>query len=94
MLYIFDWDGTLSNSLDRIAESMQGAFVDNDMVVPSVDQRKSVVGLGLREAFVNLVPSAEAHEIDRLTESYRDHYLRLDTQSPCLLYTSPSPRDS
>lgn len=86
MLYIFDWDGTLSNSLDRIAESMEGAFADNGLAVPSIDERKSVVGLGLREAFAALAPNIEEALLDKLTNGYRKHYLMRDTESPPPLF--------
>lgn len=86
MLYIFDWDGTLSNSLERIVVSMERAFIDANKAVPDAEARKSVIGLSLENAFSELHPGADAVLLERLTEYYRGHYLDLDAEIPSPLF--------
>ena len=86
MLYIFDWDGTLSNSLERIILSMERAFIDTDLPVPDSEKRKSVIGLGLTEAFSALLPTADKALLQSLTGYYREHYLALDASEPSPLF--------
>lgn len=86
MLYIFDWDGTLSDSLDRISNSLERAFEEVGLDVFDVEKRKSVVGLGLEEAFLALHPDLDNHQLQRLAQAYRSHYLALDTEFPSPLF--------
>lgn len=87
MLYIFDWDGTLSNSLERIAMSMENAFIETGLPVPSLENRKSTVGLGLREAFLALEADLDDESLQCLIESYRHHYLAMDSKNPSPLFS-------
>lgn len=86
MLYIFDWDGTLSNSLERIVMSMERAFIDANLSVPDVGARKSMIGLGLTEAFAALLPNDDEDLVQSLCGYYRDHYLALDGEIPSPLF--------
>ena len=86
MLYIFDWDGTLSDSLSRITSSMAYAFENTGMPVPSEEERRSVIGLGLQEAFFALQPQADQADFERLTDFYRDAYLSKDKDDPTPFY--------
>ena len=45
-LIIFDWDGTLSDSVSRIARCIQLSASDHLLPVPSFDQAKDIIGLG------------------------------------------------
>ena len=74
-LLVFDWDGTLIDSIDGIVSSLQIASksVCNDDV--SEQRARSVIGLGLREAIETLHPELESVYIDRIAEAYRQHYL-------------------
>ena len=77
-LYIFDWDGTLSDSLARIVAAMQAASADNGMPRPAAKAVHGIVGLGLDEGVAALFPtlagSAQAH----IVEAYRVHYRALE----------------
>jgi len=77
-LLIFDWDGTLSDSLARIVECLQLAARDVDVPIPSVSASRDIIGLGLREALATLFPGISDAAIDRLRESYSGHYLSQD----------------
>ena len=48
-LVIFDWDGTISDSVARIVSSMQSAATELDMAVPTYLEVKEIIGLGLTE---------------------------------------------
>jgi len=58
-LLIFDWDGTLSDSVMRIALSIQSAAKDHSLRVPTFDEAKDIIGLGLGEAINRLFPTVE-----------------------------------
>lgn len=78
-LLIFDWDGTLVDSIERIVTSLQHASRQAAGIDVSSTQARDVIGLGLMEAIAALHPqlhskqhSALLHEI---ADSYRQHYL-------------------
>jgi len=77
-LLIFDWDGTLSDSLARIIECLQLAARDSNLPEPPGTAAREIIGLGLREALTALFPGIESDTIDRLRQSYSGHYLRQD----------------
>ena len=54
-LIIFDWDGTLSDSVARISRCIQLAAEDHQLPQPSFDQAKEIIGLGLSEAIRQLL---------------------------------------
>ena len=71
---IFDWDGTLVDSVDWIAECLQRAAQDTGLPEPSRQAAKSVIGLGLAEALQSLFPDESGAALERLMESYRQRY--------------------
>ncbi len=74
-LLVFDWDGTLIDSIDGIVSSLQIASktVCNEDV--SEQRARSVIGLGLREAIEALHPELESVYVDRVVDAYKQHYL-------------------
>ena len=86
MLYIFDWDGTLCNSLDLITNSIQAACQQIGLPPLSDAKARSVIGLGLKEAMVALYPDIRDNDIDNLIEAYRSNYLASDQRQPSPLY--------
>ena len=81
-LLVFDWDGTLSDSLERIVTCLQIASDDVGLPVPSVEEGRDIVGLGLGEALQKLFPGAGDRKLEALRESYSRHYVRLDAEPP------------
>jgi phosphoglycolate phosphatase len=73
-LVVFDWDGTLYDSIGWIAECLQRAAEDCGLVVPSRRATCAVIGLGLREAFAALFPSVPETRLESLVSAYRSHY--------------------
>ena len=86
MLFIFDWDGTLCDSLDRIAASVQRAALDIGVPTPSSEKAKSVIGLGLSEALDSLFPGLDQLGRDKLIEAYKYHFVSLASEMPSRLY--------
>jgi phosphoglycolate phosphatase len=77
-LLLFDLDGTLLDSAAMILESQRLAFTAIGLPVPSRERGLSIVGLSLREAFVELV--GEHGPVEELAEAYRQSFHGLRTQ--------------
>lgn len=62
-LLIFDWDGTLANSIGRIVEAMHVA--SDRMAFARCDDLavKGIIGLGLPEAIRSLYPEIDDNEL-------------------------------
>lgn len=78
-LIVFDWDGTLVDSIERIVTSLQFASrktIDTDV---TEQQAKDVIGLGLMEAITmlhpQLDPTQHATQLNAIADAYRRHYL-------------------
>jgi len=85
MLVILDWDGTVLNSLSKIAQCMQLAAVDTDLEPLSEQEVKGIIGLGLPEAMATLYPEAPVDRLSLLAERYSHHFKIRDTE-PCDFY--------
>ncbi|MEH6458345.1 HAD-IA family hydrolase [Chitinimonas sp. JJ19] len=77
-LLIFDWDGTLADSTALITRSIQLAFADVGLAVPSRQQASYVIGYGLNEAMRFLAPEATATQVAQIVDAYKTHYLARD----------------
>jgi phosphoglycolate phosphatase len=73
-LIVFDWDGTLVDSADHIARSLQLACEDLDLLQPTDAQARYVIGLGFEDAVKYLAPDLPVHRYSELVEHYRIHY--------------------
>ena len=82
-LLIFDWDGTLCDSLSRIAHCLQLSAADVGLPPPSLAAAKNIVGLGLDEVMKELFPGVDSATTANLRASYSAHFIREDsTPSP------------
>ncbi|WP_339896930.1 HAD-IA family hydrolase [uncultured Gilvimarinus sp.] len=86
MLYIFDWDGTLSDSTGTIVTAMQRAAEDLGWQRPERDAVRNIIGLGLPEALQVLYPGIEAPAAERLRALYSEHFLAIDQAEPAQFY--------
>lgn len=77
-LIIFDWDGTLMDSAQKIANCIQAAARDVGLREPSIENAKSIIGLGLYEAMQRLFSVASETDIKGLIEAYRYHFVTVD----------------
>ena len=80
MLFIFDWDGTLSDSKAKITHSMQYAACDMGWEPLEDHLIHNIIGLGLPEAILHLYPQVSDVERARLRDFYAAHFIRLDEE--------------
>ena len=78
-LLIFDWDGTLMDSVARIVSCMQQAARDCQLPVPADAAVRDIIGLSLRVAIPRLFPGLTVEMLDLCIDRYREHYLYLDS---------------
>ena len=83
--WIFDWDGTLVDSLGRIEQCMQLAIAESDLPERDSNSIRNIIGLGLQEALNVLFPDITLTQQRQLRESYSQHFVRLDTE-PCAFH--------
>lgn len=69
-LIIFDWDGTLVDSIDWIVHCLQKSAELHDCVVPEEQAAKDIIGLSLQKALEKLFPGIDQHTQEQLTASY------------------------
>lgn len=79
-LLIFDWDGTLVDSIGRIVEAMRVAALGCSLPERSEMAIKGIIGLGLPEAILSLYPELDLVALERFRGRYADHYLSLETE--------------
>lgn len=72
---IFDWDGTLMDSVGRIVSSLRAAALQSGLLVPSEHDAKQIIGLSLNPAFDILFPGISDDKRQLMFEHYRDHYM-------------------
>lgn len=84
-IFIFDWDGTLLNSLAKISHCMQLAAADAGLASRNEADIRGIIGLGLPEALATLYPDATQAPLDLLRQRYSHHFLIQD-QQPCKLF--------
>lgn len=82
MLFIFDWDGTLSDSKAKITKAMQLAAQDMGWNPLDDHHIHNIIGLGLPEAIQTLYPDVDLINRQRLRDAYAVHFLSLDEACP------------
>jgi len=75
---IFDWDGTVMDSVAKIVNSVQIAAGRLALPVPTAHAAKQIIGLSLDPAFKTLFPQSSAAERELLAEHYKDIYSNVD----------------
>lgn len=82
-LIVFDWDGTLMDSVGRIVSSMQHTARRLDLQVPSEQAVRDIIGISLLPAIDRLFGQLEAQQLERFMQVYRQQYVYDDpTPSP------------
>ena len=84
-LLIFDWDGTLCDSIGRIVEAMHAAAGASGYPPCSDEAVKGIIGLALPEAISVLYPQLDDVQVMAMRDRYADAYMALDA-TPSLLY--------
>lgn len=82
-LVIFDWDGTLMDSVGKIVACMQQTARVLELPVPSEMAVRDIIGLSMGEALSMLHPDGDDSVYSQMKDMYRQQYLELnDTPSP------------
>lgn len=81
-LIIFDWDGTLANSTQLIVDAIRKASADAGLVIPSQEAASSIIGLGLKEALLELFGAVPEHQLQHLVQRYGFYYNREENEVP------------
>lgn len=79
-LLIFDWDGTLADSIGRIVTAMQVAAQRAGRPERDEEAIRGIIGLGLPEAILTLYPDMAESEVIAFRQHYADVYVALDEQ--------------
>lgn len=77
-LLVFDWDGTLFDSIGWIVECLQHAARTTGLPVPAEAAARSVIGLSLQQAMQALYPGSS----DELARQLAGHYSELYHSRP------------
>lgn len=78
-LYIFDWDGTLSDSVGRIVTCLRRAAADLGMEDLGFERFSDVIGLGLPQAINKLYPAIDQPGSDAFRDCYAAHFVAEDS---------------
>ena len=73
-LIIFDWDGTLINSIDWITSCIQHAAAQYDCPIPESKAAKNVIGLSITKAMQSLFPELDEQTQEQLVACYGQKY--------------------
>ena len=94
---IFDLDGTLIDSVEDIANAVNDVLAELGFPTHDTEFYKQIIGGGINDLIQCSLPEDHSVEpeayIERLDHYYIDHLNKSTKVYPCLLYTSPSPRD-
>ncbi len=69
-LIVFDWDGTLVNSIDWIVHCLQKAAQLCNCDVPETQAVKNIIGLSIEHAMAELFPGIEKQVQEQLISHY------------------------
>jgi phosphoglycolate phosphatase len=81
---VFDWDGTLMDSVAAIVACMQQAAADLDLPPLAEERIRRTLGLGLKDCMVALGLADEEALWERLAERYRHHWFAGYRERPLL----------
>jgi len=73
---IFDWDGTLIDSVDHIADSLHQAATELGYPELEREAYRDIIGLGMIEALEKLYPGLTRDEMQRIREGYSGYFFQ------------------
>jgi phosphoglycolate phosphatase len=83
-LLVFDWDGTLMDSVGSIVGCTQAVIAELGLGEADETTIRGTVGLGLRETVDTLVPGCDDALYDVVLECYRRHWVATFRDRPLL----------
>lgn len=69
-LLIFDWDGTLADSIDWIVRCVEIAAQQCELIAPNQTAIKAIIGLSIQQAMRTLFPQVDEIMIQKLVRHY------------------------
>jgi phosphoglycolate phosphatase len=85
MLIIFDWDGTILDSSDKIVACMQEGARSFGIPECTAEQIRNIIGLELSVAIAFLYPDLGPRGVEEMRAAYVRSFIVADEQ-PCLLF--------
>ncbi len=77
-LLIFDWDGTLVDSIDWIVHCLQTAAKAHGFKAPNEQAAKNTIGLCIQQAMATLFPGIDQKTQERLSARYSQEFFSQD----------------
>ena len=74
-LVVFDWDGTLIDSIGSIVACTEAALADAGVEPPPLEVLRGSIGLGLDESFDRFYPALARERRATILERYRHHWV-------------------
>ena len=74
-LVVFDWDGTLMDSMSKIVTCARAAFTELGFEVPEDNDIRACIGLGLDDIWMRLCSNATPESKQAFVDVYRKHWL-------------------
>ncbi|UFH48503.1 HAD-IIIA family hydrolase [Pseudomonas sp. KNUC1026] len=79
-LIVFDWDGTLADSIGRIVDAMEHAAVAGGLQPCATSAIKGIIGLELSQAISQLHPMLDDQALHAFRQRYADRYMAMDAE--------------
>jgi phosphoglycolate phosphatase len=83
-LLVFDWDGTLMDSIAAIVACTHRAVADSGLEPPPERDIRHAVGMGLRDSMERFFPGVDEALCARMVAAYRRHWLESFKDEPRL----------
>ncbi|HSS65633.1 MAG TPA: HAD-IA family hydrolase, partial [Gammaproteobacteria bacterium] len=84
-LLVFDWDGTLADSEQRIVDSVRRALSELGLPDRSPAQIRNIIGLGMQECLETLFPGVAPERHAGFIDAYRKHF-SVQNDTPVTLF--------
>jgi len=81
-LFIFDWDGTIVDSLSKIVACTQAALRKVDLPEADEEKIRRGIGLGLRQTVEAFCPGCSEETFDAIVAAYRELWFSEFTMQP------------
>ena len=85
MLFIFDWDGTLIDSTDKIVRCLRATIEELSWSHREDHELREIIGLGIPEAVEHLFPGSTQDDVLAMRTAYGRHFIEAD-RKPCEFY--------
>jgi phosphoglycolate phosphatase len=85
MLIIFDWDGTILDSSNKIVACMQAGALEFGVEPLAAEDIRNIIGLELSVAIASLYPSLNAQEVEGFRAAYVRNFILADRE-PCKMF--------